>query len=44
MLVGFSVKNYKSFKEGQRISFEASKIIRHSNHVVSFDGKRIQEI
>lgn len=41
MLVGFSVKNYKSFKEEQRISFEASKIIRHSNHVVSFDGKRI---
>ena len=29
MLVGFSVCNYKSFKSGQKISFEASKITRH---------------
>lgn len=41
MLVGFSVKNYKSFKDEERISFEASKIVRHSNHVLTVNGKRI---
>ena len=33
MLVGFAVSNYKSFKDEQRISFEASKITRHKAHV-----------
>lgn len=41
MLVGFSVCNYKSFKEGQRISFEASKITRHKDHVIVNKNKRI---
>lgn len=39
MLVGFSVSNYKSFYEAQSISFVASKIARHKNHVLS-NGKR----
>ena len=41
MLVGFSVSNYKSFKDEQRISFEASKIIRHKAHVAVKRNKRI---
>jgi hypothetical protein len=41
MLVGFSVSNYKSFKEGQKISFEASKITRHKSHVAVNRKKRI---
>ncbi len=40
MLVGFSVSNYKSFKETQSISFVASKITRHKEHVVI---KKIEE-
>lgn len=41
MLIGFSVSNYKSFKDEQRISFEASKIMRHRTHVVVKTKKRI---
>lgn len=41
MLVGFAVSNYKSFKDEQRISFEASKIIRHKAHVAIKRNKRI---
>ena len=41
MLVGFSVSNYKSFKQTQKISFEASKVIRHKNHVTIKNNKRI---
>ncbi len=41
MLVGFSVSNYKSFKDGQKISFEASKIVRHKSHVAVKKNKRI---
>lgn len=41
MLVGFSVSNYKSFKDEQRISFEASKITRHKAHVAIKRNKRI---
>ena len=41
MLVGFSVSNYKSFKNEQRISFEASKITRHKAHVAVKRNKRI---
>lgn len=39
MLVGFSVSNYKSFKDTQRISFVASKITRHKDHI-SVRGNR----
>lgn len=41
MLVGFSVSNYKSFKEVQKISFEASKVSRHKNHVTVKRNKRL---
>lgn len=41
MLVGFAVSNYKSFKDEQRISFEASKITRHKAHVAIKRNKRI---
>ena len=41
MLIGFSVSNYKSFKEPQKISFVASKITRHKEHVTVKNNKRI---
>lgn len=41
MLVGFSVSNYKSFKQTQKISFEASKVIRHKSHISVKNNKRI---
>ena len=41
MLVGFSVGNYRSFNEPQTISFMASKITRHKEHVVVVNNKRI---
>ena len=41
MLVGFSVSNYKSFKETQSISFVASKITRHKEHVAIRNNRRI---
>ena len=41
MLVGFSVSNYKSFKETQSISLVASKITRHKKHVVERGNRRI---
>ena len=41
MLVGFAVSNYKSFKDEQSISFEASKITRHKTHVTVKKNKRI---
>lgn len=41
MLVGFAVSNYKSFKDEQRISFEASKITRHKSHVLVKKNKKI---
>lgn len=41
MLIGFSVSNYKSFKDEQRISFEASKVTRHKTHVAVRRNKRI---
>lgn len=41
MLVGFSVSNYKSFKETQKISFVASKITRHKEHISVKKNKRI---
>lgn len=41
MLIGFSVSNFKSFKETQSISFLASKIVRHKNHVAIRGNKRV---
>ena len=41
MLIGFSVSNYKSFKESQKISFIASKIIRHKEHITIKNNKRV---
>ena len=41
MLIGFSVSNFKSFADTQTISFFASKISRHSDHVVKLANKKI---
>ena len=41
MLIGFSVRNYKSFKDEQRISLIASKIVRHKSHVIEVGARRI---
>lgn len=41
MLIGFSLCNYKSFNEAQSISFIASKVIRHKEHVIQNNNKRI---
>ncbi len=41
MLAGFSVKNYKSFKKSQSISFKATKISRHKEHTLLVGDKKI---
>lgn len=41
MLIGFSVRNYKSFKDEQRILLTASKIVRHKSHVIEAGARRI---
>lgn len=41
MLIGFSVSNYKSFYQRQTISFVASKIMRHKNHIISSGNRKI---
>ncbi len=41
MLIGFSVSNYKSFMDTQKISFMSSKITRHKEHMVFKANKRI---
>lgn len=41
MLVGFSVSNYKSFKETQNISFVASKIARHKEHYIVRGNRKV---
>lgn len=41
MLIGFSVKNYKSFNEVQSISFVASKIKRHKGHIAQVGNNKI---
>lgn len=41
MLIGFSVSNYKSFKDMQSISFIASKIVRHKKHIAIKGNRRI---
>jgi hypothetical protein len=41
MLIGFSVSNYKSFKETQNISFLASKIARHKEHIAVIGNRKV---
>ena len=41
MLVGFSVRNFKSFKDEQRISFVASEATKHKSHVSTVNGRRM---
>lgn len=41
MLIGFSVSNYKSFNESQSISFLASKITRHKEHISNIANRKI---
>ena len=41
MLIGFSVSNFKSFKDTQTISFLASKIVRHKKHIAMKGNRRI---
>lgn len=41
MLKGFSVSNYKSFSAVQTISLATGKIVRHKNHVITIDNKKV---
>lgn len=41
MLIGFSVGNYRSFDEQQTISFVASKVMRHQDHIYESGNRRI---
>lgn len=41
MFVGFSVSNHLSFKTTQTISMMASKVIRHKEHILNSNGKKI---
>ena len=41
MFLGFSVSNFLSFNETQTISMMASKVVRHKEHILSGNGKRI---
>lgn len=41
MFLGFSVSNYLSFKTTQTISMMASKVVRHKEHILKGNGKRI---
>ena len=41
MLVGFSVGNYKSYKNVQTISFVASKVSRHQNHIYTSKNRKL---
>lgn len=41
MLVGFSVSNYKSFKDAQSISFISSKVARHKEHISVIANRKI---
>ena len=41
MLVGFSVSNYKSFKDEQKISMVASKVARHQEHISIRSNRKI---
>ncbi|MBQ2800548.1 MAG: ATP-binding protein [Lachnospiraceae bacterium] len=41
MLIGFSVSNYKSFEDAQSISFIASKISRHKEHIAVKGNRKV---
>lgn len=41
MLIGFSVSNFKSFRETQSISFKAAKISRHKEHLVQTGNQNV---
>lgn len=41
MLIGFSVQNFKSFKEPQKISFLASESVLHKDHLLPVKNRRI---
>lgn len=41
MLIGFSVSNFKSYNKTQSISFLASRVSRHKEHVLSVGDRRI---
>ena len=40
MLIGFSVSNFRSFKDNQSISLKAGKVIRHNNHIIENNDNR----
>ena len=41
MLVGFSLQNYKSFKETQSLSMVAAKHTRHKNHLKTLNNRNV---
>ena len=41
MLIGFSVSNFKSFLDQQSISFLASRISRHKDHIKEIANKKV---
>nr|WP_297938751.1 AAA family ATPase [uncultured Lachnoclostridium sp.] len=41
MLIGFAVSNYRSFYQKQTISFLASKVARHKEHVTEIGNRKI---
>lgn len=41
MLIGFSVSNYRSFNERQKISLLASKVARHKEHIAEIGNRKI---
>lgn len=41
MLIGFSVSNYRSFKNAQSISFISSKISRQKNYILQIGNRKI---
>ena len=41
MFLGFSVSNFLSFKTTQTISMMASKVVRHKEHILNGNGKKI---
>lgn len=41
MFIGFSVSNFLSFKSPQTMSMMASKVVRHKEHILNGNGKKI---
>lgn len=41
MFIGFSVSNFLSFKDTQTMSMLASKVMRHKDHLIEKNGKKI---